>query len=349
MMPNNPLVSILMPAYNAEKYIAEAIQSILNQTFTDFELVIVNDGSTDSTEQIIKSFKDERIRYYYQTNKGVATALNYGLKYCRGKFVRRHDADDISTPGALKEQIEFILNHKDVALISSRQVYMTENGKKCKKYGLPNDNFFKGKEYREINLDDFTYKSSSPIVHGSALFDKDLVYKLGNYRPEFITSEDNDLWTRILEHKKIIVLNAKHYFQRLHGSSATKKHNNTLKFYRQKVKDFALERQKTGTDPLMRGETMPKPPPNENIKNNVENKLAKKHKLFRNDILDYQYLIFVDAKDWKLVFNSIKISLRDGWKLKCTWKAVLFPLLGEKIVNLGVRIKKAILKRFFCY
>jgi glycosyltransferase involved in cell wall biosynthesis len=339
-MSDNPLVSILMPAYNAEKYIGTAIEGILNQTFTDFELIIVNDGSKDCTKDVILSYKDERIKYYEQENQGVARTLNNGLKFCRGKYIRRHDADDLSTPNSLNEQVEFMEKHPEVGLVSSRQVYMTENGKKCKKYGLPNDAFFEGKPYKYVGLENFTYKSSSPIVHGASMFDKTLAKKLGNYRPEFLTSEDNDLWTRILEQKKIVVLNSQTYYQRIHGSSATKKHGSSLKFYREKVRDFALKRQETGTDPLMRGESMPKPPV-ENIEEKQKNDelLRTQKKLFRNDILDYQYLIFVDAKDWKLVRQSIKIGLRDGWKLKQTWRAILFPLLGEKIVNLGVKIK----------
>ncbi len=335
-----PLVSILMPVYNAGEFLRIAIDGILSQTFTDFEFVIINDGSTDNSKQIIKSYTDERIVYLKQENQGVARTLNNGLKICKGKYIRRHDADDLSTPNSLKEQVEFIEQNPNVGLVSSRQVYMTENGKITKKYGLPNDAFFQGKEYKYITLENFTYKSSSPVVHGTVLFEKELVSKLGNYRPEFLTSEDNDLWTRILEHKKIAILNSKSYFQRLHGGAATIKHKSSLTFYREKVKDFAIERQKAGTDPLMRGEPMPKPPIEKtNKKENNDLELAKNKKLFRGDILEYKYLIFVNAKDWKLVRKSMKIALRDGWKLKHTWKAILFPLLGSKIVNLGVKIK----------
>lgn len=343
---HKPLVSILMPAYNAEKYIGMAIKGILNQTFTDFEFVIINDGSTDNTEQIIKSFTDKRILNKKQENQGVAKTLNNGLEICKGKYIRRHDADDLSTPNSLKEQVEFIENNLDVGLVSSRQVYMTENSKIAKKYGLPSDAFFEGEKYKYVTLEDFTYQSSSPIVHGTVLFNKELVQKLGNYRPEFLTSEDNDLWTRILEHKKIVILNSKSYYQRLHSGSAIIKYKSSLRFYREKVLDFATERQKTGTDPLMRDEKMPKPIiENINVAQNKDLRLAKKRKLFRNDILDYKYRIFVDAKDWKLIKQSIKTALKDGWKLKQTWKAILFPVLGEKFVKFGVKLK-TILRKF---
>src|SRR5688572_21507514 len=88
-------VTVLMPVYNAEKYVRDAISSILNQTFTDFELLIVNDGSTDDTGRIISSFNDPRITLVEQPNMGVAAALNKGLEYAKAEYIARFDADDI--------------------------------------------------------------------------------------------------------------------------------------------------------------------------------------------------------------------------------------------------------------
>src|ERR1700754_2088364 len=93
-----PKITVLMPAYNAGKYIGEAIESVLEQTFTDFELLIVNDGSTDNTAAIIQSFTDPRIVLIQQPNLGVAAALNNGLKHARAEYIARFDADDICYP-----------------------------------------------------------------------------------------------------------------------------------------------------------------------------------------------------------------------------------------------------------
>ena len=101
---NEPKVTVLMPAYNAERYIADAIRSVLEQTFTDFELLIVNDGSTDDTAKVIASFKDPRVMLLSQQNKGVSAALNLGLSHARAPYVARFDADDICYPDRLKIQ-----------------------------------------------------------------------------------------------------------------------------------------------------------------------------------------------------------------------------------------------------
>jgi glycosyltransferase involved in cell wall biosynthesis len=95
---HNPAITVLMPAYNAGKYIHEAISSVLAQSFTNFELLIVNDGSTDDTLAVISSFNDARIRVINQTNKGVAAALNNGLQHAQAPYIARFDADDICYP-----------------------------------------------------------------------------------------------------------------------------------------------------------------------------------------------------------------------------------------------------------
>ncbi|MCD6661765.1 MAG: glycosyltransferase family 2 protein, partial [Lentimicrobium sp.] len=105
-MEKQPLVSILMPVYNGRDYLRPAIDSLLAQTFTDFEMIVVNDGSKDDSQAIIESYNDPRIVLINQQNQGVARSLNNGLKIARGKYIRRHDADDISTPDSLQIQVD---------------------------------------------------------------------------------------------------------------------------------------------------------------------------------------------------------------------------------------------------
>jgi glycosyltransferase involved in cell wall biosynthesis len=103
----DPRVTVLMPVFNAEKYIADAVRSVLDQSFLDFELLIVNDGSTDGTASIILGFDDPRIRLLNCANSGVAAALNYGLQEAKGSYIARFDADDICYTDRLRIQVQF--------------------------------------------------------------------------------------------------------------------------------------------------------------------------------------------------------------------------------------------------
>ena len=105
---NDIKITVLMPVYNAEKYIEKAIDSVLNQSFKDFELLIINDGSTDGSMDIIRNFNDPRIVVVNQANSGVAAALNTGVKLARGEFIARFDADDICYPRRFDEQYSCI-------------------------------------------------------------------------------------------------------------------------------------------------------------------------------------------------------------------------------------------------
>ncbi|HLP51911.1 MAG TPA: glycosyltransferase family 2 protein [Chitinophagales bacterium] len=115
-----PAISVLMPVYNGASYLATAIDSILNQTFTDFELLLINDGSTDSSENIIHSYADPRIRYIKnETNIRLIATLNKGIELCRGKYIVRMDADDISELNRLQLQYDFMESHPGIALCGS--------------------------------------------------------------------------------------------------------------------------------------------------------------------------------------------------------------------------------------
>ena len=103
-----PRVSVLMSVYNETSYLRQSVQSILDQTFLNFEFVIINDGSTDDTQKILETFADPRIRIIRQPNTGLTKALNRGLKLCRGEFIARIDADDLSMPDRLEQQLAFL-------------------------------------------------------------------------------------------------------------------------------------------------------------------------------------------------------------------------------------------------
>jgi glycosyltransferase involved in cell wall biosynthesis len=329
-----PKVTVLMPVYNGGNYLTEAIDSVLNQTFTDFELLIVNDGSTDRTQTIIDSYTDTRIKCLQQTNQGVAQSLNNGLSAAIGSYIWRHDADDISLPEQLQTQLQFLETFPNFTLVSTQIALMSNHGKIAFGYKQPKDDYFKGKPYVKVERSQFN--PYSPITHATVLVKKEVFDAVGVYRTEFKTSEDTDLWLRILERFNCAVLNYCPYFVRLNPTSATQVYKKTNTFYRDLAYQFADERAAKGTDILQRGEAMPKP-----IEEQRTDSLMKANgKNFRGDLLRYHYKLMLNAKDYKNVFKILKISLKDGWRLASTWKAILLPLLGSKVLEKGMEFKQ---------
>jgi glycosyltransferase involved in cell wall biosynthesis len=124
-----PLVSIIMTVYNAEEYIQTSIDSIINQTFTDFEFIIIDDGSNDKSSDIIKSIKDPRIIFRSRKNKGQTESLNEGIRIAKGIYIARQDADDISTKNRLKLQIELMETDKNIGLLGTNYEIVYPDGK----------------------------------------------------------------------------------------------------------------------------------------------------------------------------------------------------------------------------
>lgn len=115
-----PRISVLMPAYNSEEYIGQAIESILNQTFSDFEFIIINDGSNDKTADVVRSYNDKRIRFVDNPkNKGLVAVLNQGLDLCRGEYVARMDSDDISLPKRFEKQVAYMDKHPECSVLGT--------------------------------------------------------------------------------------------------------------------------------------------------------------------------------------------------------------------------------------
>jgi glycosyltransferase involved in cell wall biosynthesis len=193
-MKESKPITVLMPVYNGEQYLREAIDSILNQTFADFEFLIVNDGSTDRTEEIIRSYNDPRIVLITQANGGVSKALNTGLNHARGTYIARFDADDICFPERLKEQYEFMLAHPEYVLIGSDAEYVGQNGEFIFNY------YSNGHTNEEINERIF---SKNPFIHSVVFFPLSVVVEHGAYDPKAHTFEDHLLWVKIIKKGKV--------------------------------------------------------------------------------------------------------------------------------------------------
>ena len=131
MIKSDPLVTVLMPVYNGEKFLNEAIESILCQTFQDFEFLIINDGSTDNSQQCIESFHDDRIRVINKKNNiGLVGTLNRGLENSNGTYIARFDQDDISLPNRLKNQLKFLERNEECSAVSCWMITINSKGEK---------------------------------------------------------------------------------------------------------------------------------------------------------------------------------------------------------------------------
>ena len=184
-----PKVSVNIPCFNSEKYIAETLQSALNQTFEDFEIILVNDGSTDMTEDIIKKFSDPRIKYYYQKNMGLGNTRNRQLALSSGEFIAFLDHDDIWLPTKLEKQIRLFENHPKVGLVYCDTIFFNDNGDLSRLFDIHNP--LRGNVFRQI-LKNYFLAMPSVVIRKKALDSQQQWFD-----DNFSMSEERDLFTRI--------------------------------------------------------------------------------------------------------------------------------------------------------
>jgi glycosyltransferase involved in cell wall biosynthesis len=192
-----PLISIIVPVYNGEKTIRETIQSISNQSFIDWELIVINDGSTDSTEEVVKEIDDERLRIFSYTNAGVAASRNRGLSHANGEFVSFIDADDIWTKNKLESQLKSIRDSDDAAVAYSWTDYIDENGTIVKS-GRRATNV--GDVYSKLLIYNFLENGSNPLIRRAALTN------VGGFDESLNAAQDWDMWLRLAAHYNFVVV-----------------------------------------------------------------------------------------------------------------------------------------------
>ncbi|MFH1677735.1 MAG: glycosyltransferase [Patescibacteria group bacterium] len=211
-MNNNPKVTILMPVYNGEQYLREAIESILNQTFMDFEFLIINDGSVDKSEKIIKLYENRRIIFANNPeNKGLIFTLNRGLKMAQGKYVARMDQDDISLPERIKKQYDFLEKNSKIGLLGTAYYEINQKGDIIGKKIFPTTN----KKLQKLLI---KYNS---FAHPSVIIRKDILNKIGTYSEtnECLHIEDYDLWFRMARESEIANLSEPLLKRRYNGKN----------------------------------------------------------------------------------------------------------------------------------
>jgi glycosyltransferase involved in cell wall biosynthesis len=210
MLDNIP-VTVLMTVYNGSQYVLTSVNSILRQSFANFELLIIDDGSEDNSEEIIRSLKSEKIRYIKLKHVGRSAALNYGLKEAKYDWVALMDSDDIAVPERLEIEVKFI-KESIIDIIFSDSV------------------FFKNKEIQFLNMintekEDLNRKIKfrGHICNSSVLYNRNFILENGGYNENLDHSEDHDLWIRLLNKGNFVHLNEFLLFMRIRENSLSTK------------------------------------------------------------------------------------------------------------------------------
>ncbi len=196
MPKSSPDISVLLPVYNAQNYLEKAIDSILAQSFKNFELVLINDGSTDDSTEICRKFarEDSRIVLIEQENKGLITTLNLGIETCRAPLIARMDADDIAEKERFARQKLYMDENPDTLVLGSAITLIDEYDQLIGKVRYP-------KAGR--GMDHYIFKHGSPVAHPAVMMSRKAALELGGYRIAYKHAEDYDLWLRFHKMGKI--------------------------------------------------------------------------------------------------------------------------------------------------
>lgn len=185
---NAPKVSVIMSVFNGAEYLRQSIDSILNQTFTDFEFIIINDGSTDKSLQILQSYKDPRIVLISRPNKGLTASLNEGIAKARGQYIARQDADDISSSSRLEKEVAYLNKNSTSGLVGSNYIHIDEKGHET---GARTHVFTHPDDLKSCLV------LCNQYGHGSIMLRKSLLKTSGTYDKSVGHAEDYDLWVRL--------------------------------------------------------------------------------------------------------------------------------------------------------
>jgi glycosyltransferase involved in cell wall biosynthesis len=242
-MSANPAVSVLMPVRNGERFIAEAIESILSQTLEDLELIILDDGSTDSTPKILEDLarRDDRIAIHRKSpGRNLSETLNLGASLAKAPLLARLDADDLALPDRLELQLRFLDEHPQVTLLGGQALLIDENGREFGEAHYPLDD----EALHEALL------TTNPFVHSAVVMRRDVFEEVGGYREIFVHSEDLDLWLRIAEGRKLANLPETLVKYRLHGNQQTLRKQEDQAIHSAAARASAQARAGGGPDPF---------------------------------------------------------------------------------------------------
>lgn len=209
-----------MPVYNGERFLREAVESILTQSLTELELIVVDDGSTDATGRILAGHAqaDSRVVVWSQANGGTAAARNEGIRRARTGFIAMMDADDVAPRDRLERQVSFLRAHAGVGAVGGAVTFVDERGRPFVE-GVPyprSDN-----EIRRALEEPAPLRQSTPFVHSAVLMRKKALEEAGGYRSPFAPAEDLDLWLRIADRHELANLRETVVHYRVHSSQTS--------------------------------------------------------------------------------------------------------------------------------
>jgi glycosyltransferase involved in cell wall biosynthesis len=206
-------ISVILPNYNGQNYLATAIESILSQDYLDFEFLIIDDGSTDASKEIINKYAnyDKRIKPFFLDKIGLANVLNFGIESSNNEFIARMDSDDVSLPDRFSSQLEYFKN-AEVGLVGTG-TYIIDYMGKFIKYG-----YYPCGEIDSVKLLEGNY-----IAHPTVMFRRDLTRNIGLYSPKYLHAEDYEFWLRISQITKIVNTEQKLLIYRQHESNVSLK------------------------------------------------------------------------------------------------------------------------------
>ncbi len=311
-----------MSVYNGERYLRKSVDSILNQTFKDFEFIIINDGSTDKTLKILNDYNDPRIKIINnKENIGLTRSLNKGLKVAKGEYIARQDGDDTSMAERIKKQIKLLERNLNIGLVGTYSCVINEKGKILYKNRFPESN----EEILEKLM------RGNVFAHGSVIFRKALVRKVGAYRTEFKSCQDYDLWLRFVEVTEAANIPEFLYSWRLIPDSISGTRRIQQEAYASIALDFAKERRINGKDFLQ--ETKEK---DEEIE--LIGLLMKKdagNDLIMLESYDFWARLLIQKNNFKESFVFFSLLIRKKPFRLRTWFLLLLILLKPFKVTFG--------------
>ena len=213
-------ISVVIPSYNHEKYIAEAIQSVLDQTYQDFEIVITDDGSSDNSVKLIKEFTDPRIKLFiFSENKGACLAVNNCIENSTGEFIALLNSDDVFLPNKLEVQLNFLNSHPEIGAVFSYAKIINDDSKEFQGKHFYKNIFIQPNRNRFEWLNYFFYNGNC-LCHPSILIRRECYENVGLYDPRFAQLPDFDLWIRLCQRYEIYIISEELIYFRVRDNEA---------------------------------------------------------------------------------------------------------------------------------